>query len=146
METEIKDPEAVLSALERAKNDAKTYRERLEALQEEMNTLNAETEALREEVSNVRGEQKENAIRKALLKEGADPDRVMKFMPKDIEFVDGELQGFDEALKTLKEDLPEIFDAKRRVGGRVEHEVRGDVKAVKSVSEMQADRLMGRAS
>lgn len=145
METEIKDPEAVLAALERAKNDAKTYRERFEALQEEMNTLSAETETLRAEVNGVRGEQRENAIRKALINEGVDPDRVMKFMPDGIEFVDGELQGFDEALSSLKADLPEIFDAKRRVGGRIEHEIRGDVKATKSVSEMQADRLLGTA-
>lgn len=78
-----------------------------------------------------------------LCPEGADPDRVMQFLSTDgIEYKDGQLTGFEENFKTLKTALPELFDAKRRVGGKVEMENAKEAQGVKSVSEMQAERLL----
>lgn len=135
-EVEIKDPKAVLEALERAKADAKKYREELEALQ-------AEYAPIKEELSKMKDDLKNSAIRRAVEQAGADPDRVLTFLKTDgIEYADGKLQGFDESFGELQKQLPELFDPKRRVGGRVEAEVKGDAQQVKSVSELQAERIL----
>lgn len=135
-EVEIKDPKAVLDALERAKADAKKYREELEALQKEV-------EPLREQVETFNKERKDNAIKSALVAEGVDPDRILKFLKVDeIDFKDGKLEGFDKSFGALKEDLPELFDPKKRVGGRVEMENTGDIQVEKSVSELQAEKIL----
>ena len=134
-DTEIKDPAAVLAALERAKADAKKYREDLEALQ-------AEHEPLKAELGTLKGQMKDSAIKRAIKDAGADPERVYKFLKADgITYNEGNLEGFEEAFSTLKSDLPELFDPKRRVGGRIELET-GDANIQKSVTEMQVDRLM----
>lgn len=131
---EIKDPAAVLAALERAKADAKKYREELEALQAEHEPLKAELDGLRKTM-------KDSAIQRAIKDEGADPDRVMKFLNTEgITYDDGELAGFEEAFTGLKTDLPELFDPKRRVGGKVELET-GDANLAKSTSQLQVERL-----
>lgn len=135
-EVVIQDPAAVLAALERAKADAKKYREELEALQ-------AEHEPLRSELDGMKEEMRTGAIKRAVKDAGADPDRVMQFLKVDgIEYKDGKLHGFEENFKTLQTALPELFDAKRRVGGQVELETNGQNNHVKSVSELQADRLL----
>ena len=135
-EVEIKDPAAVLAALERAKADAKKYREELEALQ-------AETTPIREELDKMRNDMKSNAIKRAVKDAGADPDRIMQFLKVDeIQYKDGELEGFDDAFNTVKTALPELFDPKRRVGGQVELETNGNPNHIKSVTEMQVERLM----
>ena len=134
-EVVIKDPAAVLAALERAKADAKKFREEYEA-------ISAELTPIKEELDNMRNEVKTNAVKRAVKDAGADPERVMQFMKMDgIEYKDGKLEGFDDAFQTVKTALPELFDPKRRVGGRVELET-GDANVVKSVSELQAERLL----
>lgn len=140
MSDEIRDPEAVLAALERAKSDAKTAREALEAGKEEM-------EALRAEVNKYRSDITDTKLRRAIADAGADPDRVLRYLNKDGITLkeDGNLEGFDTEFARVKEDLPELFDAKRRVGGVVEMFPKGEPKQEKSVSEMQVDRLLRRA-
>lgn len=132
----IEDPKAVLAALARAKEDAKRYREELEAMQ-------AEFGPIKEELDSLRGEIKTNAIKRAVAETGADPDRVLQFLKtEDIEYKDGKLEGFDDNFKSLKTALPELFDPKRRVGGKVELETDGKVHHQKSVSELQAEKLL----
>lgn len=134
-EVEIKDPQAVLDALERAKADAKKYREQYEALQAEHEPLVEKYGALQEEL-------KTSAIRRKIEAEGADPDRVLKFLKTDdVKYEDGKVEGFEDAFKTLKTELPELFDAKRRVGGKVELET-GSANIQRTPSEIQADRLL----
>lgn len=135
-EVTIENPAAVLAALERAKADAKKYREELEALQ-------AAHEPLVEELNGLKGKAKADAIEAKVRAEGADPKRVMQFLKvDDIEFTNGELKGFEENFSTLKTALPELFDPKRRVGGAVELETSKDANVVKSTSEIQAERLL----
>lgn len=138
-ENEIKDPAAVLAALDRAKDDAKKYREQFEALK-------AEHEDMSEQLTSIRGKIKDAALSSAIERAGAQPERVLRYMDTDkIEYKDGQLEGFDEAFAALKADLPELFDAKRRVGGKVETEVNNSANSQKSVSEIQAERLLRRA-
>lgn len=58
-DTEIRDPEAVLAALERAKEDAKKHREQYEALL-------AEHEPLKAELDSIRADQRNDAIKRAV--------------------------------------------------------------------------------
>lgn len=133
---QIEDPKAVLAALARAKEDAKKYREQYEGLV-------AETDSMREELSKMREGVKADAIRRKVEAEGADPERVMQFLKTEgIEYKDGELEGFEDNFKALKNALPELFDPKRRVGGRVELETKGENNAMKSVTELQVERLL----
>lgn len=135
-EVVINDPAAVLAALERAKDDAKRYRKELEDLQ-------AEFEPIKGELDSLRGELKSSAIKRAVKDAGADPERIMQFLKvDDIEYKDGKLEGFEEAFGTVKTALPELFDPKRRVGGKVELETNKDVNRQKTVSELQAERLL----
>lgn len=137
MSEEIRDPDAVLAALNRAKEEAKTYREQLEGMQATVNELRTEVETYRTELT-------ETALRRAITKEGVDPDRVMRYLNRDAFKLDadGNLEGFDDELARVKEELPELFDTKRRVGGAVEMFPKGDVKVEKSVSQLQAERLL----
>ena len=134
---EIKDPKAVLAALERAKEDAKKFREQYESLVEETN-------ALKEQVEAAKAERRDIAVRRAVSEAGADADRVMQFLKLDgISYEDGKLVGFDDEFSKLKTALPELFDPKRRVGGRVELETDSKANASKTVTEMQVERLLG---
>ena len=75
---EIKDPAAVLSALERAKKDAKTFREEKESLeaklaQYEQDTAKFSGYLLKEKVT-----QELNSLN------GINPERIMKFIKFEI--------------------------------------------------------------
>ena len=117
---EIRDPQAVLDALERAKADAKRYREEAESLTQQLadqrsefeaqlKTANDTTVALQ---SKVKRSMVESAVRNAKGNE-----RVMRFIDLDsINVEDDNLVGFEEALEKVKVDLPELFDDKKRAG------------------------------
>jgi hypothetical protein len=139
-ETVIEDPKAVLSALERAKSDAKKYREQAEELQ---NTVNQKDEALLKYNSAILNEK----INQKLLSEGIkNPDRVLKFLSTENLSVDEEfnLIGFEDNFEQLKSELPELFDAKLRVGGQADAAISASVSTRYSASEMQAMKILGK--
>lgn len=137
-DVEIKDPAAVLAALERAKSDAKKNREELEALQAEHATVKEQLDRYQGDLKNVR-------LRAAIKDAGADPERVMRYLKvDDINLTESGLEGFDNEFTRVKTELPELFDTKRRVGGNVEMFPESDANHVKSVSEIQAAKLMRR--
>lgn len=72
-----------------------------------------------------------------------DPDRIVKYLKMDgVDFdEEGNLTGLDDSIESVKTDFPELFDAKRRVGGRVDAAANNPVKTEKSTTEMQVDRL-----
>lgn len=115
---EVKNPEAVLAELRRAQED-------LKALRAEHTALGQERDALKKSV------EEDTWRAKALLAEaknalGAqgikDADRLMPYVGVDgLDFDDdGKVTGLDERLTQLKKDLPEIFDPKRRAGGKAD--------------------------
>ena len=117
---EIRDPQAVLDALERAKADAKRYREEAESLTQQLADQRSEFEAqlktandtTLELQSKVKRSMVESAVRNAKGNE-----RVMRFIDLDsINVEDDNLVGFDAALDKVKVDLPELFDDKKRAG------------------------------
>lgn len=75
-----------------------------------------------------------------------DPDRIVKYLSLDgLDFdEEGKVTGLDTSIESVKSDFPELFDAKRRVGGQVDAAADNPVKAEKSITEMQVDRLFAR--
>lgn len=106
-EVTLEDPKAVLAALNKAKKEAKKYREERDALK----TAGEEKYKARL----VRSEAKV-----ALAGEGVkDSDRILGLLDMSKVSLDEneELTGLDEEIERVKTTFPELFDVKRRVGG-----------------------------
>lgn len=136
----IEDPKAVLAALERAKSDAKKYREQAEQLETTLNEKNGTIAQYNSRLLNQKLSQK-------LATEGiSDPERVLKFIKvEDLSFDDEfNLIGFEDQFESLKNDLPEVFDAKLRVGGQADSAIKASVSTNYSATELQAARILGK--
>lgn len=145
-EIEIKDPKAVLDALERAKADAKKYREKAEALEAEKETLNTRITELEadETVSKYKQRIMEMLAKSELSKQGIkDADRVYGLLEKDKITLDDEdnLTGLDEALTGLKTKIPELFNTKKRVGGAADLFEKEPVEKKLTSTEMQVQKI-----
>jgi hypothetical protein len=53
--------------------------------------------------------------------------------------------GFEDQFSQLKEDLPEIFDPKLRVGGQADSGVKASVSTRYSATELQAAKILGKS-
>ena len=139
-EVEIKDPKAVLTALDRAKNDAKKFRNEKEELQKAVEELNKKTST----VSSLLLQEK---VKQHMSEKGFDnPERYMKYINMDnLRFTeDYEIDGLEDQFSQLKTDFPELFDAKVRVGGRADSAASSPANVSVSTSELQAKYLLGR--
>jgi hypothetical protein len=137
--TEIKDPTAVLAALERAKNDAKRFRMEKEAVEQEI--------AITKEKLNLNQTKlKNDKIIRSLLENGVpNADKLLKYIKtSEIELTDDfEINGLDIQLSDLRNDFPELFDPKKIVGGRADSGVSSHVDTPVSASELQAKYVLG---
>ena len=98
--TEIKDPVAVLAALERAKADAKRFREEKEALETQVEDYKNKTSQVNSQLLNEK-------IAKHLSERGIqNADRLLKYIKLDeIKMSDNyEIVGLDTQIDDLKED------------------------------------------
>lgn len=137
---EIKDPAAVLAALERAKKDAKAAREEKEALeakltQYEQDNAKFSGRLLREKVIQELG--KLNIT---------NTERILKFVKFEGLSFDDELNilGLDDQIKELKADFPELFDPKLLVAGKADSAESAPMDKKLSASERQAMAVLGR--
>lgn len=146
VDEEIRDPKAVLEALERAKSDAKKYREQFEALQADNQRLSERITALEgdEGVAKFKSRVIELQAKRELEKEGIkDADRIFGLMDAktfDLDD-DGGLVGFTESLTDLKKRLPEVFDTKRKVAGAADAFANEPTKQKMTGTEAQVARL-----
>lgn len=143
---EIKDPKAVLEALERAKNDAKKFRETLEEKERAVEELTARIASLEGDEGIARWKKRAISLSAMaeLQRQGIkDSDRILGLMDSDSLDLDddGNLVGFGEALQAVKTKLPELFDKKRQVGGGADGFAKGEVKPAVNTTEMQLARL-----
>lgn len=139
-EVKIEDPKAVLEALDRAKSDAKKFREEKERLEVDLDSKD-------QAIAEFSGKLLREKILQKMSAEGIkDPARMMKFInTTTLSFNDDfEVLGFDEQFNQLKEDFPEIFDPKLRVGGQADASVKASVSTQYSASQMQAAKILGR--
>jgi hypothetical protein len=136
----IEDAKAVLSALERAKSDAKKFREEKEKLEKDLNDKD-------QTIAQYSGKLlKEKIVQKLSIEGLKDPERFLKFIDTtNLEFDENyEIVGLNKQLEQLKQDLPEIFDAKLRVGGQADTAIKASVSTRYSASEMQAAKILGK--
>ena len=138
--TEIKDPEAVLAALERAKSDAKKFRLEKEALEKELSEFKSVSQQTQRKLINEK-------ISKKLAELGIqNSDRLMKYIKSEAITLteDMEIEGLDEQVESLKTDFPELFDPKIIVGGKVNAGSSEPVDTRLSASQLQAKIVLGR--
>lgn len=137
---EIKDPKAVLDALERAKADAKRFREEKEALEVDLNSKD-------QKIAEYSGKLLKNEVKRNISELNlTNSDRILKYIDfNKLEF-DNDLNviGLDEQIKDLKQDFPELFDPKLLVGGKADSADATVVNAKLSVSDKQARMLLGK--
>lgn len=137
---EIKDPAAVLAALDRAKKDAKLFREEKEALETEITRFKEENAKFSSRLL------KEKVVQEISKQYVGPSDRLLKFIKLDALSLDEEfnLVGFDEQMEQIKTDFPEIFDPKLLVAGKADSADSKPVNKVLSASEKQALLVLGR--
>ncbi|NDB52115.1 MAG: hypothetical protein EB161_08235 [Nitrosopumilaceae archaeon] len=136
----INDPKAVLDALDRAKSDAKKFREEKEQLEIDLNSKD-------QKIAEFSGKLLHEKVVQKLSAEGLkEPKRFMKYIDTlKLDFDENfEVVGLDQQLEQLKQDFPEIFDAKVRVGGQADTAVKASVSTQYTASEMQAAKLLGK--
>jgi hypothetical protein len=139
-DTTLNDPKAVLAALDRAKNDAKKFREEKEKLEVDLNSSN-------QKIAEFSGKLLHEKVLQKISEEGVkDGRRLLKFMDlTKFEFDDNlNVVGFEDQFNQLKEDLPEIFDAKLRVGGQADTAVKASVSTQYSATQLQAAKILGK--
>lgn len=73
-----------------------------------------------------------------------DPDRIVKYLSWDgVDFDDKDgIVGLYKSIETVKTDFPELFDTKRRVGGRIDAAADNPANMPKSVSQLQAESIL----
>ena len=139
-EVSIEDPKAVLSALERAKTDAKKFREEKDIVEEAL-------EQSKQELSKYVGSLAKQKVASELASRGiTNAERALKFVDMSQIDLDEDfnLIGLEDQLENLKNDLPEIFDPRFRVGGQADSAVQATVTTQYSATEMQAMKILGK--
>lgn len=137
---EIKDPAAVLAALDRAKKDAKQFREEKEALETEI-------EKYRNENAKYSGKLLREKVMQQLAElKLANTDRLFKYLKLEQLSFDEELNivGLEDQIKEIKQDFPELFDPKLLVAGKADSADSTPVDRKISASERQAMAVLGR--
>jgi hypothetical protein len=139
-EVKIEDPAAVLGALERAKAEAKKFREEKEKLE---NDLKTSTETIASYSSKLLQEKVKSNFEANGIK---DSGRFMRFIDFNQLSLDenNEVIGLDDQIASLKNDLPEIFDPKLRVGGQADTAASTSINTRISATELQARKILGK--
>lgn len=137
---EIKDPAAVLAALDRAKKDAKQFREEKEALEAKMAQYEQATAKYSGKLL------REKVIQELTKLNMVNTDRILKFVKfEGLSFDDDfNILGLDDQIKELKSDFPELFDPKLLVAGKADSAESKPLNKALSTSEKQAIAVLGR--
>jgi len=138
--TEIKDPAAVLAALDRAKKDAKQFRVEKEELETQLKSWQDYSDKIKSKfvkdkvVGHLQGLGLQNS------------DRLLKYIKVDLLTLNDEmeLEGLDDQIDSLKNDFPELFDPKFLVGGKADSADAVAVAKPITTSEKLAKIALGR--
>lgn len=145
-EVTIENPEALLKAHDKLKEDITALRTRFKELEKEKAELETAAEALSPDNFNKMKERALKAEIRAQLEADGVPnaDGVIKYLDlNDVDYdEEGSIVGVDEKLEALKTDLPLLFDKKARAGrsGADIHE-KAPANTHKSTTEAQVDSL-----
>jgi small-conductance mechanosensitive channel len=138
--TEIRDPKAVLEALDKAKAEAKKFRLEKEALESTVNeTINKVTQIQ----SKLLSEQVNKHLSLLGIKHGEKLTKYLKM--DDLSLTDEfEVSGLDEQIATLKTDFPELFDPKFIVAGKADGAITTTVETPMTASDLQAKIVLNK--
>lgn len=132
---EVRDPAALLKAHEELKADFKSLKQAHEELQAQ--TAGENTENPWKAIA------LKNQVALALAERGIKNAAVAKYV--DIDGLDldeeGNIAGIEERITNASTEFPELFDAKRLVGGKADSGSKEAVNAKKSATESQLDAL-----
>jgi len=137
---EIKDPKAVLDALDRAKADAKRFREEKEALEINLNSRD-------QKIAEYSGKLLREQVKKELSGQNiTNVDRLLKYIDfNKLEFDEEfNVSGLEDQIVGIKSDFPEFFDPKLLVAGKADSADAQIVNASLTVSDKQAKMLLGK--
>ena len=136
--TEIRDPKAVLEALDKAKAEAKKFRLEKEALEQQINETSAKASQVQSRLIN---EQINKYLSSLGIQHG---EKLFKYLKLDgISLTeDFEVAGLDEQITSLKTDFPELFDPKFIVAGKADAAVSNSVDANITASDLQAKLVL----
>lgn len=138
--TEIRDPQAVLSALEKAKAEAKRTRLEKEELEKQLAELSNKTVVTQ---ARLRDEQIMKQLSSLGIPNGS---KLMKYInTNEVQLTDDfEVIGLEDQITNLKSDFPELFDPKIIVAGKADSALSNSVEVPASVSDLQAKIVLGR--
>jgi len=137
------------AALQKANKEATRNRLALKELREKAEEGNSETEvekARKAAEASWKPRVVKSAAKAALLSAGAGkPERLLKLVDVDKCDVDedGDVAGLDDQIDELREEYPELFEAKTTKRTRVETGDRTAKPRTKSATELQAAALLG---
>ena len=136
--TEIRDPKAVLEALDKAKAEAKKFRLEKEALEQQINETSAKVSQVQSKLIN---EQINKHLSSLGIQHG---EKLFKYLKLDSITLneDYEVSGLDEQITALKTDFPELFDPKFIVAGKADGAVTTSVDVPMSTSDLQAKLVL----
>jgi len=138
--TEIKDPAAVLAALDRAKKDAKQFRVEKEELETQLKSWQDYSDKIKSKFvkDKVFGHLQGLGLQNS--------DRLLKYIKVDLLTLNDEmeLEGLDDQIDSLKNDFPELFDPKFLVGGKADSADAVAVAKPITTSEKLAKIALGR--
>jgi len=146
---DIENEEEFLKAYNKANDDLKALRAELKALEKERDELKAAADEFSDEaVQKLKDDLLKTKVAARLSEDGLpDVQGVVKYLNYDGVELDenGNVQGLDERIEDLKQDLPTLFDAKKRAGrsGADIHE-KNPANTQKSTTESQVDALFSR--
>ena len=142
VDAEIRDPKAVLDALERAKAEAKKSRLEKEELEGKLNDINANLNTIKSSLisQKVSAQLKDMGI--------SNSERILKYVNLDNVGLDEnlDLAGFEDQVSQIRTDFPELFDPKLRVAGLADSGVNSAVDTNVSATEMQARTILKKIS
>ena len=138
--TEIRDPKAVLEALDKAKAEAKKFRLEKEALELQINESSAKASQVQAKLMN---EKINRHLSELGIQHG---EKLSKYLKLDLLSLteDFEVAGLDEQIATLKTDFPELFDPKFIVAGKADSGVNTPVDSQMTASDLQAKLVLKR--
>jgi hypothetical protein len=137
---EIRDPKAVLDALEKAKAEAKKFRLEKEALETQMNESISK-------ISQFQSKLMMEHVNKHLSSLGIQHgDKLSKYIKLDGLSLteDFEIAGLDEQINVLKTDFPELFDPKFIVAGKADSGVTASIDVNQTASDLQAKMVLNK--
>lgn len=136
--TEIRDPQAVLSALEKAKAEAKKTRLEKEELEKQLAELTNKTTLAQARLM-------DEKILKNLSSLGIpNGGKLMKYIKLDqLQLTDDfEVAGLQDQIDSLKTDFPELFDPKIIVGGKADSGMSKSIDVPLTASDLQAKAVL----